>query len=305
MANIDINRRAVIEAHVEACRDAVLTNAVELGRWLVRAKDEGIVPHGEWEEWVRAHAGMSERSAQRLMQAAREIPEGSPLERLGVAKIEALLMLPAGERERAAEEMDAANLSSRQVWREARERSGKGQDKSDRLDPGEALRMAKAAKEEAEDLKRQLEAANAATELARAGRERYELRVDALTTQLENARQALALERRKEPETKIVEKLPDDYVEIKKKLAAAEKEADRLADELDRAKISGAKESGSRPSERILAAIGCFLTEAGGFPEMLRRNNGLMSADDWALVLARVRVVRDWAAYMEGAYLGG
>lgn len=284
MANIDINRRAVIEAHVEACRDAVLTNAVELGRWLVRAKDEGIVPHGEWEEWVRAHAGMSERSAQRLMQAAREIPEGSPLERLGVAKIEALLMLPAGERERAAEEMDAANLSSRQVWREARERSGKGQDKSDRLDPGEALRAAKAAKAEAAATKAELDATRIA---------------------LENARQALALERRKEPQTKIVEKLPDDYVEIKKKLAAAEKEADRLADELDRAKISGAKESGSRPSERILAAIGCFLTEAGGFPEMLRRNNGLMSADDWALVLARVRVVRDWAAYMEGAYLGG
>jgi len=320
MANIDINRRAVIEAHVEACRDAVLTNAVELGRWLVRAKEENIVPHGEWEEWVRTHAGMSERSAQRLMQAAREVPEGSPLERLGVAKIEALLMLPAGEREAAAEEMDAASLSSREVWREARERAGKtthptaaavppsqgtwegqeegekearrgeaplpgsaGKGPGDRLDPVEALRAAKAAKAEATAMKAEL---------------------DATRIQLENTRQALAVERRRQPETKVVEKLPDDYVEMKKKLAAAEKEADRLADELDRAKISGAKESGSRPSERILAAIGCFMTEAGGYPEMLRRNNGLMSADDWALVLARVRVVRDWAAYMEGAYRG-
>lgn len=147
------------------------------------------------------------------------------------------------------------------------------------MDPVEALRAAKAAKAEATAMKAEL---------------------DATRIQLESARQALAMERRKAPQ--VVEKLPDDYVEMKKRLAAAEKEADRLADELDRAKMTGAKEAGSRPSERILAAIGCFMTEAGGYPEMLRRNNGLMSADDWALVLARVRVVRDWAAYMEGAY---
>ena len=280
MANIDINRRAVIEAHVEACRDAVLTNAVELGRWLVRAKDENIVPHGEWEEWVRTHAGMSERSAQRLMQAAREVPEGSPLERLGVAKIEALLMLPAGEREAAAEEMDAANLSSRQVWREARERAGKTPDKSDRLDPAEALRAAKAAKAEAAAMKAEL---------------------DATRIQLENSRQALAMERRKQPETKIVEKLPDDYIKIKQRLAAAEKEADRLADELDRAKMGAAKDQGSSPTARILSAVGAFLAEAGMFPAMLHKNPNLMDREDWELVESRVRLVDEWVLHMRGA----
>ena len=340
MANIDINRRAVIEAHVEACRDAVLTNAVELGRWLNRAKEEQIVPHGEWEEWVRTHAGMSERSAQRLMQAAREVPEGSPLERLGVAKIEALLMLPAGEREQAAEEMDAANLSSRQVWREARERAGKtthptaeavppsqgtwegqeegktearrgeaplpgsaGKGPGDRLDPVEALRMAKAAKEEAEDLKRQLETARAETEMARAGRERYEMRVDALSNQLENTRQALAMERRKAPQ--VVEKLPDDYVEMKKRLAAAEKEADRLADELDRAKLGAAKEQDGSPAARILAAIGAFLAEAGSFPAALHRKPDLMDREDWELVESRVRLLDEWVMHMRGANWNG
>ena len=277
---IDINRRAVIEAHVEACRDAVLTNAVELGRWLVRAKDEGIVPHGEWEEWVRSHAGMSERSAQRLMQAAREIPEGSPLERLGVAKLEALLMLPAGEREAAAKDMGAENLSARQVWREARERAGKTPDKSDRLDPGEALRAAKAAKAEAAAAKAEL---------------------DAMRIQLENARQTLAMERRRQPETKVVEKVPDDYVEIKKRLAAAEKEADRLADELDRAKLGAAKNEDGSPAARILAAIGAFLAEAGAFPAALHRNPNLMDREDWELVESRVRLVSEWVDHMRGA----
>ena len=58
---------------------------------------------------------MNERTAQRCMQAARELPEGSPLEALGLAKIRALLTLPEGEREQAARDMDAGNLSSREV----------------------------------------------------------------------------------------------------------------------------------------------------------------------------------------------
>lgn len=303
MANIDINRRAVIEAHVEACRDAVLSNAVELGRWLNRAKEEQIVPHGEWEEWVRTHAGMSERSAQRLMQAAREIPEGSPLERLGVAKIEALLMLPAAEREAAAEEMGAANLSSRQVWREARERAGKGPDKSDRLDPGEALRMAKAAKEETENTKEALASAKEDLESEKAMRRDAEKLASDWREEAENLRTQLRIQK-EHLVIKTVEKVPEDYLEVKRKLAAAEREADRLADELDRAKMGAAKAVDSSPSARILSAIGAFMTEAGSFPEMLRRNSALMDADDWALVLARVKVVRDWTAYMEGAYRG-
>ena len=219
MANIDINRRAVIEAHVEACRDAVLSNAVELGRWLNRAKEEQIVPHGEWEEWVRTHAGMSERSAQRLMQAAREIPEGSPLERLGVAKIEALLMLPAAEREAAAEEMDAANLSSRQVWREARERAGKGPDKSDRLDPGEALRMAKAAKEETENTKEALASAKEDLESEKAMRRDAEELASDWRKEAENLRTQLRIQK-EHLVIETVEKVPEDYLEVKRKLAA-------------------------------------------------------------------------------------
>ena len=280
MANIDINRRAVIEAHVEACRDAVLTNAVELGRWLVRAKEEDIVPHGEWEDWVRMHAGMSERSAQRLMQAAREVPEGSPLERLGVAKIEALLALPAGEREAAAEEMDAANLSSRQVWREVRERAGKTPDKAEKLDPGEALRAAKAAK---------VEATAARAEL------------DATRIELERARQTLAMERRQKAEPKIIEKVPEDYLEVKRKLAAAEKEADRLADELDRAKLGAAKSEDGSPAARILSAVGAFLAEAGQYPAMLRSNPGAMDRDDWDIVESRLRLVTEWVFEMREA----
>lgn len=110
-----LRQRVAIEARMEHCRDAAASNLVEIGALLNQAKDGGLVPHGEWREWVQEHAGMNERTAQRVMRIARELPAGSPLASLGVAKLSALLTLPDGEREDAAREMDAEHLTSREV----------------------------------------------------------------------------------------------------------------------------------------------------------------------------------------------
>lgn len=110
-----LRQRVAIEARMEHCRDAAASNLVEIGALLNQAKDGGLVPHGEWREWVQEHAGMNERTAQRVMRIARELPAGSPLASLGVAKLSALLTLPEGEREDAAREMDAEHLTSREV----------------------------------------------------------------------------------------------------------------------------------------------------------------------------------------------
>lgn len=110
-----LRQRVAIEARMEHCRDAAASNLVEIGTLLNQAKDGGLVPHGEWREWVQEHAGMNERTAQRVMRIARELPAGSPLASLGVAKLSALLTLPEGEREDAAKEMDAEHLTSREV----------------------------------------------------------------------------------------------------------------------------------------------------------------------------------------------
>lgn len=110
-----LRQRVAIEARMEHCRDAAASNLVEIGTLLNQAKDGGLVPRGEWTAWVQEHAGMNERTAQRVMRIARELPAGSPLASLGVAKLSALLTLPEGEREDAAREMDAEHLSSREV----------------------------------------------------------------------------------------------------------------------------------------------------------------------------------------------
>lgn len=88
---------------------------LEVGRCLNAAKDEGLVPHGQWELWVEQNAGVGVRTAQRMMAAAREIAADSPLARLEFSKVRALLALPAGEREEFAEEHNADSASVREL----------------------------------------------------------------------------------------------------------------------------------------------------------------------------------------------
>ena len=59
----------------------------------IEAKERELVPHGQWEAWVRQHTGMSERTAQRLMATAREVPEGSVLATLPISQVQAILAL--------------------------------------------------------------------------------------------------------------------------------------------------------------------------------------------------------------------
>lgn len=127
-----IARRREIELHIEMNRDAAAGSLLEVGRWLNAAKDEGVVPHGEWTAWVAEHAALGERTAQLWMQAARELPEGSSLAALGTAKLRSLMALPAGEREEFAQRIGADKLTSREV---------DAQVKAARAERDEALRL--------------------------------------------------------------------------------------------------------------------------------------------------------------------
>ena len=62
----------------------------------------GVVPHGEWETWVERTTGLSARNAQRCMQAATEIKDGSAMARLEMSK--ALMLLSSGLDEEQREE---------------------------------------------------------------------------------------------------------------------------------------------------------------------------------------------------------
>jgi len=82
------------EARIHLYKEQIGTGYIGIGRTLNEAKAAGVVPHGQWEEWVTKTTGLSPRNAQRCMQAATEIREGSAMAQLEMSK--ALMLLSSG-----------------------------------------------------------------------------------------------------------------------------------------------------------------------------------------------------------------
>ena len=112
---VQAERLAIIEGRIRDNMNRAAESLLDIGRCLNQAKDEKLVPHGQWQAWVQHHTGMTVRGAQRVMQAAREVSNTSTLTHLEFSKISALLALPAGEREAFAEEVHADEMSVREL----------------------------------------------------------------------------------------------------------------------------------------------------------------------------------------------
>ena len=270
---------------MEHCRDAAASNLVEIGTLLNRAKDEGLVPRGEWTAWVQEHAGMNERTAQRVMRIARELPAGSPLAGLGVAKLSALLTLPEGEREDAAREMDAEHLSSREV--EERVRAIRQErDEALRLvgeqkrrmteivdDRDAAIDRAVTAERRVQEAARQQEideaVQKAGAEAAKAAEERasarYAERLAAARSRIDALEARIADAQRSKTDEEALIRMTALKDEAEKRCAEAEREIDRLCEQLDEQSTqllrAGSGASGGKPSPatRILSAIGALM----------------------------------------------
>ncbi|MBR1407390.1 MAG: DUF3102 domain-containing protein [Clostridia bacterium] len=290
-------RKAYIEGHLEMCRDGAQRNLIEMGRWLCRAKDERIVEHGEWTAWVTRYAGVNERTAQRLMRVAREIPEGSTLEALGPAKLEELIKLPAPERETAAQQMDAAGKSSRQVRDEVA---------AIRAERDEALRLVKAQKDRAE-AEKQDAVREAVEKLARVKAREMDRNADIWAEKVRagKAREEELLGKIRELEASAKAPTDDDLLEtveaLRRQKEAAEAETDRLADELDRLKMENAQkemDGGGDVSARILSAMGGMMVQVGTIPAQLTTGRITIKKADGSLIVGKVLAVSAWCRAM-------
>lgn len=130
---MDMVTLRIIEDRISNHMQGACMNLLQVGRCLVQAKEMELVPHGEWENWVRRNTGMSERSAQRLMQAARSVPNGSAMEHLPVSKIQAILALPEGEREGMAEKAEAEDMTVQELRRQIQQMHAADTEKSQQL----------------------------------------------------------------------------------------------------------------------------------------------------------------------------
>lgn len=310
-------RRREIELHIELNRDAAAGNLLEVGRWLNAAKDEGVVPHGEWTAWVAEHAALGERTAQLWMQAARELPEGSSLAALGTAKLRSLMALPAGEREEFAERIGADKLTSREV---------DAQVKAARAERDEALRLVGEQKRRLAEMDREKDAAimDAVNRTRRESKEEIdklngvirsdnkdiELKDKALDesfTREKNLRAQvtdlscrLQEAQRKGFNTDALIRMTALKDEAEKRCAEAEREIDRLSEALDEAQTAamrtGMTGSGERtsPVTLILSAIGALMTQAGRAPAELARMQGI-DEETRQLLAGQARMAGQWA----------
>lgn len=238
----------IVTTEIQMIRQQVnqvaLNGAIEIGRRLYEAKE--MLPHGEWGRWLREEVDFSQQTANNFMRLFDEygdrqitifgaVANSKTIGNLPYTKALRLLAVPAEEREAFAEEVDAANLSVRELDKAikerdaAEERAAAAEDErdgvkkalsaaEDRLHDAEtaasaAKTRAETAEKQAADLREKLKKADAAAKSAR-----------------EKLRQDVMKEAAKEA-AKQTEKELADIRAAKEKAEAAAKIADREAEQ--------------------------------------------------------------------------
>ena len=146
------------EARIHLYKEQIGTGYIGIGRTLIEAKEAKVVPHGQWESWVTETTGLPPRQAQRCMQAATEIREGSAMARLEMSK--ALMLLGSGLDEEAREEIAARAADEGATVKQLKEelRKAKLQVVQETGAAAEIREALKKAEEDRDQLERQMRA---------------------------------------------------------------------------------------------------------------------------------------------------
>ena len=211
-------------------------NALEIGNDLIEAKE--ACEHGQWLPFLR-DVGFSASTAANYMRIAREVGADSRMAQLPYTKILAVLAAPPEEREElaaAAEDMSAAEI--RRLTEERNKAAEAANVETARADQAE--REAKEYYDEIAHLKTKIQGLEAEAEKAyqrghdAAADTNLELRKKMDAMRAEKAELEAKAEKLKadlltaENNRVEVEKIPEDYEIMKRKLAAAERSASDL-----------------------------------------------------------------------------
>lgn len=137
-----------IEVEIQVLQSQTAQNIVEIGKRLTEAK--GMLPHGQWQEWLTNNVHFSYRTAARFMQVADRFSNVSALAHLEASKVYALLDMPADQVEGFVENHDVESLTARQLQEAIRkQKDAESLAEQRRIDLEDAMAKAKAEKDEA------------------------------------------------------------------------------------------------------------------------------------------------------------
>ena len=253
--NMPAREIGIVTAEIkELCLQAnrtALMYAIEIGRRLVEAKS--VLPHGEWGRWLSEEVNFSQSSANNFMKLFEEygsaqisifgaVSNSQTIENLPYSKALQLLAVPADERESFAKEVDAENISVKELQAAIKERN-------------DAIKEAEEAKERQAEIEERAQAA----ELARTEAEERAHEADALKEKISALEESLRASEEKVTQTK--EKLkkaqsdpkipPEKLAELK---AEAEKSAKEEAEKTFSAELEEAKKAAKSAEAARVAA---------------------------------------------------
>ena len=150
------------EARIHLYKEQIGTGYIGIGRTLLEAKEAKVVPHGQWEAWVTETTGLTPRQAQRCMQAATEIKDGTAMARLEMSK--ALLLLSSGLDAEQQEEIAGKAVEEGATVKDLREQLRKAklqivQETGAATEIRDALRKAEAERDQIEGQMREMDQA--------------------------------------------------------------------------------------------------------------------------------------------------
>lgn len=169
---IGIVTAEIKELCLQANRTALMY-AIEIGRRLCEAKS--VLPHGEWGAWLRDEVNFSQSTANNFMKLFDEygsaqisifgaVSNSQTIENLPYSKALQLLAIPSDEREAFAKEVDAENISVKELQAAIKEREelrAKQEELRERAEEAERARAeAEKKASEADELKIKLAEAN-------------------------------------------------------------------------------------------------------------------------------------------------
>ena len=287
---------ADIRRLVQEARIITLWYGIQIGRNLTEAKE--MVDHGEWLEWLARETEISQPTASRFMRLYKEygVDQGSlfgvdskysTLNNLSISNALQLLAFPESEREQAAVELDAENLSSRELAEAIAAR--KAAEERAKTAETERAEMAKEIDSILED-RDQLDELRAKTEdeLKAARQQIKELESRPVEVAVERDEQAIQ-EAAAQAKAKADAEASEKIAALQKKLDKAEKERDKLKDAAGKAetgaadKIAAAEREAAKVRQELdtakkqLAASDKDVTEFGVWFKAVQTDLGALS----------------------------
>ncbi len=261
-------------------------NLLQLGRVLTEAKP--LVPHGEWENWIKVNTNMSKRAAQQYMQAYSKFGLDPQIAQLGTTKTLKLLPLSEEEREELFQENDVATMSTRELDEAIQKQKDKLIKEVRDQVQGE-INQVKAEKEAAEKQVQELQSKVRAVQSdSRVSEKAYKDLWEKSNTEKEKlAQEKRQLEQDIRERDEIIEEQQADY--------------DRAQEELLNVKSSIAKGDAERvPLDQLTpdafgSAVRSFIGTCARMPHMAATFSG-MSDNDKHEYDELLRTIESWAA---------